>query len=447
MGVDYVWVNIVGGPLGTTVDASATEICHGELVHLYTYPDGGSGNYTYSWTSDPAGFTSTEQNPSDYPDITTTYFVEVFDGFTTVNDQITIQVNAKPLADAGEDQIINEGTKTTLNGSGSGGSGNFSYHWEPASYLLENNIPDPQTVILYEAVLFTLVLDDENGCPSNPDQVLVSTEGPALAAFPLADPPEICLGETITVSANATGGGGEYTYLWTSDPPGFTANTAGFTDNPDVSTRYDLQLSDQYGNEFAGHINVTVNELPEIDLIPENLIPEGRDTISICVRDTVMLDAGHDDDPPGTIYFWNGNFENRYYHASTNGNWMDIQTHSVYVKHGVTGCENTGELTIIFNFDNCEISVPENKPDLSDVINLQPNPNNGDFKLTINQTITDLEAQIFDISGRLVYTEQWNGNLNSGYQIQVSTNQIEKGVYLVFLISGTRNTIHRMIVQ
>ncbi len=447
LGVDNVWVNVVGGPLGITVDASATEICNGELVNLYAYPDGGSGEYTYSWTSDPVGFTSNEQNPSDYPNITTTYFVEVYDGFTTVNDQITIHVNAKPHADAGADQTINEGTSTTLNGAGSGGSGNFSYHWEPASYLIENDIPDPQTLVLYEAVLFTLVIEDENGCTSDPDQVLVNTEGPALAAFPIADPPEICLGQAANVSANATGGGGEYNYQWTSDPPGFTANTDDFTDTPDVSTRYDLLLTDQYGNEFTGHINVIVNQLPEINLIPDYIIPVGEDTISVCVRGSVQLDAGHDADPPGTIYFWNENFENRYYLASTNGNWIDIQTHSVYVKHGVTGCENTAELTIIFDFNECEISVPENIPDLSDAIDLHPNPNNGDFTLTLNQTITNLEAQIFDISGRLVYTEQWKGNLNSGYQIQVSTNRLEKGLYLVFLKSGTRTVIHRIIVH
>lgn len=446
-GEDAMWVNVNGGPLDITIDASSTEICEGDIVNLYSYPNGGSGDYTFTWTSDPPGFESTEQNPSDYPEVTTTYTVEVFDGFTTVTSSITITVNPRPVADAGPDQTINTGTFTTLNGSGSGGSGNFTYHWEPGAYLVQNDIPDPQTIILNDPVLFTLIVEDANGCASDPDNVLINTSGPALTAFPLADPPEICLGDQVYVYANATGGGGDYTYQWSSDPPGFSATSADFTDTPDESIRYDLLLTDQYGNSYSGHINVTVDPLPQIDLIPENIIPSGQDTITVCVRDTVLLDAGQDGDSPGTIYFWDQNYENRYYVSTTNGNWIDVQTHNVFVQNGVTGCENTAHLTIIFDFNECAIGIPENKTDLSAAVDLHPNPNNGKFTVSFNEKLEGLNIDVYDVSGRLVHQETFSDSFVPGDQVQVDAGMLEKGLYLVHLNSENKTSVIRMVIQ
>jgi len=447
LGVDTVWVNVVGGILTVTIDVSATNICQGNIVNLFAYASGGSGEYTYNWTSDPVGFNSTEQNPSDYPDITTTYYVEVNDGFSTTTESITIAVKLKPVANAGLDQTINVGAFTTLNGSAGSGSGNYSYHWEPDTYLKENNIPDPQTVNLFDPILFTLIVEDANGCTSDPDNVLINTTGEELSAFPLANPTEICKGETVTVHANASGGGGDYTYQWTSEPAGFSAATADFTDTPEESTRYDLLLTDQYNNQFHGHIIVTVDPLPEIDLVPDNIIPSGIDTINVCVRDTVLLDAGQDGDPTGTTYFWNNNYENRYYLCTTNGNWIDIQTHNVVVTNGVTGCLNQGQLTIIFDFNRCAIGVPENKIDLSTAVDLHPNPNQGKFAISFNDRLKGLQVQIFDVSGRLVFHEEFNDSFVFGDEIQINTGHIEKGLYLVYLNSENKTDVVRMVVQ
>jgi hypothetical protein len=446
-GEDKVMVNVTGGPLGITLGASSTEICSGEIVNLYAYPDGGSGEYSYTWTSDPVGFESNAQNPSDYPTVTTTYFLEITDGFTTLNDEITITVNPKPTANAGLDQTINEGTTTTLTGSGSGGTGMLSYWWEPASYLVQNDVPSPKTVVLYDAIVFTLLVDDENGCVSEPDNVLINTEGPALAATPFTETPEICQGESVIVAANATGGGGEYTYQWTSDPPGFTSSQAVFTDTPGLDTRYDLLLTDQFDNQISAHINITVNQLPQIDLIPQGIPVYGEDSIIVCVRDSVYLDAGQDDDPQGTIYFWNNNYEGRYYRATTNGNWIDVQTHSVEVENGVTGCRNQDQITILFDYNQCEIFIPENNYDPGLDIDLHPNPNNGLFTLTLKEDVKDVQVLIVDIGGRMVYQKKWYGQLPAGEQKSFNTDQLDDGVYFVRITSGNRTTNKRMIIQ
>lgn len=447
VGEDTMWVNIVGGPLGVTLSASSTVICQSEIVNLYAYPDGGSGDYSFTWTSDPEGFNSTVQNPSDFPDVTTTYKLEITDGYTTINADITITVNPKPTSNAGIDQTINIGTSTNLAGTGSGGTGNYIYHWEPNSFLQENNVPNPLTTILYDPVIFTMVVEDENACESEPDNVLVNTEGPAISALPLADPPVICLGDETTVAANATGGGGEFVYQWTSSPPGFTSSQASFTDSPEETTRYDLLVSDQYDSEFSGHVTVTVNALPVVDLVPDNIAPIGKDTIAVCVRDSVLLDAGFDDDPLGSIYFWNDNYEGRYFKAVTNGNWLDWQTHSVQVEDGVTKCKNTGNITILFDFNECEIGVPETSVDLYSAVELHPNPNNGRFILSFNEDVSDLEVTILDISGRSVFHQQLIGRTDAGSQVSIHSNDLEKGLYFVRLSSGNTMIVKQMIVN
>lgn len=394
VGEDTVWVNVVGGPLGITMSSSSTDICEGERVDLYVSPDGGGGNYTYLWSSNPIGFNSTEQNPSDFPTVNTWYIANVTDGYTDIVDSIHILVNQLPISYAGEDQIINEGTTTTLEGSASGGTGDYSYRWEPSSWLESNIIANPLTLPLFEPAVFTLWITDEKGCESVPDDVLINASGGGLSAFLLAEPDEVCIGQSTSISANATGGGMEYTYLWTSNLTGFTSIEEIFFVSPEETTTYYLLLTDQHQTEFESEITIIVNPLPIINLIPENANSIG-DTIIVCVRDTVMLDAGFDDDPLNTEYFWTKtNLVNRYYTASTNGSWIDMQIHAVRVTDGSTGCINTDSISLLFDFSECEISLPENYSSLSNFITIHPNPNKGNFTIDVNKNIGALNVSI-----------------------------------------------------
>ncbi|MBN2172990.1 MAG: T9SS type A sorting domain-containing protein [Bacteroidales bacterium] len=76
--------------------ADPADVCFGESTQLNANVTGGSGNYTYSWTSDPEGFTSSEASPIVIPEDTTTYFVEVFDGTFTVSDFVVVNVAPMP---------------------------------------------------------------------------------------------------------------------------------------------------------------------------------------------------------------------------------------------------------------------------------------------------------------------------------------------------------------
>jgi hypothetical protein len=92
-------VTLVVGENILLVNATATPgiICQGESSQLNVSATGGSGSYSYSWTSDPPGFTSSEPNPLVNPEETTVYTVEVSDGTNSNSDNVTVTVNPLPV--------------------------------------------------------------------------------------------------------------------------------------------------------------------------------------------------------------------------------------------------------------------------------------------------------------------------------------------------------------
>jgi hypothetical protein len=73
-------------------------------LHADVY--GGSGTYSYSWTSIPSGFTSGLQNPKVKPQQTTTYVVAVSDGTSTRHDTTELRIVEPPTAFAGNDTTV-----------------------------------------------------------------------------------------------------------------------------------------------------------------------------------------------------------------------------------------------------------------------------------------------------------------------------------------------------
>jgi len=78
-------------------------VCIGDQTQLYSSASGGTGTYTYAWTSIPPGFTSNQQNPFASPTEDTKYVVEVDDGNATKNDTVLVMVNTMPDIYAGPD--------------------------------------------------------------------------------------------------------------------------------------------------------------------------------------------------------------------------------------------------------------------------------------------------------------------------------------------------------
>ncbi|MDP1623629.1 MAG: T9SS type A sorting domain-containing protein [Bacteroidales bacterium] len=111
-------------------------VCLGDSTQLNVSANGGSGTYTYSWTSIPPGFTSTLQGPKVAPTDTTKYIATSNDGTLTRHDTVTVNLQYKPVVFAGADTTVCwYVTEIDLHGSATNykqfgwsttGTGNFS---------------------------------------------------------------------------------------------------------------------------------------------------------------------------------------------------------------------------------------------------------------------------------------------------------------------------------
>jgi len=97
-------------------------------------------------------------------------------------------------------------------------------------------------------------------------------------AYATATPNPICIGDFVTLSANIfVGTTGNYTYAWTSNPPGLSSNLQTVIHTPGVNTTYFLTVSD--GSNTSQHsILVNVNTPPWISPGPDKTICTNQTT-------------------------------------------------------------------------------------------------------------------------------------------------------------------------
>ncbi|MEN8225265.1 MAG: T9SS type A sorting domain-containing protein, partial [Bacteroidota bacterium] len=89
---DQMIITVIGGVLSVEVSAEPEEVCEGEPTQLLALPSGGSGSYTFAWSSDPSGFTSDISNPIANPLLSSAYYVNVNDGFEDAVDSVEVVV-------------------------------------------------------------------------------------------------------------------------------------------------------------------------------------------------------------------------------------------------------------------------------------------------------------------------------------------------------------------
>jgi hypothetical protein len=82
----------ISGTYNATATATPSSITPGETVQL-SVTTGSDASYTWDWSSGPAGFTSSVQNPSVTPAVTTTYYVTVTNGPCTATDSVKVTVS------------------------------------------------------------------------------------------------------------------------------------------------------------------------------------------------------------------------------------------------------------------------------------------------------------------------------------------------------------------
>lgn len=318
---DQVTITVTGGILSVNATASSYTICNGQSTQLNALASGGSGTYTYSWASNPSGFSSTSQNPTVAPVTTTTYTVTVDDGFNTASSGLTVTVNPLPTADAGSDVSVCSGSSVNL--SASGGT---NYAWSPSGGLSSTSISNPAASPA-SSTTYTVTVTDSNGC-SNTDDVNVTVD-----AVPTANAGSdiaICSGNSAGLSAS-----GGTSYAWS--PSGGLSSTSIYnpTANPSSTTTYTVTVTNVQGCTDSDNIIVTVNPLPSANA--------GSDD-AICFGNSTNLNA-----TGGTDYAWSpsGGLSST---SISNPVANPTSTTTYYVTvSDANGCSSTDDVSVTVN--------------------------------------------------------------------------------------------------
>lgn len=269
-------------------------ICAGQSATLSV-----TGTESYTWSTGGTG-----NSVSVSPSTTTTYTVTATtSGGCSDTEQLTVTVNAIPIADAGTPQSICPGGSATLTASGGG-----TYQWNTGASTQSINVSPGSTTA------YTVTVSN-NGCTAT-DNVTVTVNSSIVADAGL--PQTVCPGYSATLTA--TGGG---TYAWSEG-----SSTASITVSPASTTTYTVTVTNL---GCSGTDNVTVT-------VSSSITPDAGAPQTICSGQSVVLTASG-----GSTYAWSEGSST----ASISVSPLSTTTYSVTVSSG--GCSGTDNVTVTVN--------------------------------------------------------------------------------------------------
>lgn len=230
-------------------------ICEGDQVQLSVY-----SNYSqnsYSWTSIPAGFSTTNPYPIVSPTETIKYVATYSNPINCLSpvpfDTVEITVDGTTVNDLGVDQEICFGDSVTL--VSSKGTGNVTWSSSPSGFSSSDSLVrvSPSTTTYY-----TQQLSNVN-CTST-DQVRV-TVNQLPNPFVTNSTAVACSNASALLTMDNFVSG---SYTWTS-PDGVTSSGSSLSIGPDEGGTYYLEITDFKNCYGIDSVSVLIDEMPSIN--------------------------------------------------------------------------------------------------------------------------------------------------------------------------------------
>ncbi|MDD3876116.1 MAG: PKD domain-containing protein [Bacteroidales bacterium] len=233
-----VTVGNIGAP---TLQTSFTDASCGQANGSATVTaTGGSGTYTYLWSTTPPQTTQTATN------ITAgTYSVTVDDGVCPASASVTINDISIPIYDSIH-SILDANCNNPVGGAivtVTGGTPPYNYEWSTTPV---QTTPNLQNV---GQGTYSVTITDSQGCSTTSSVTIGGIPGPTLT---MSSTNEHCDQGDGTASCVATGGSGTYTYLWSNQ----STNTSI---SPLSAGTYSITVNDGNCDAFA---SVSISNVP-----------------------------------------------------------------------------------------------------------------------------------------------------------------------------------------
>jgi len=360
---DTATVTIYNVP-GFTVSVDSTnESCGHSNGTATANPNGGSGVYTYSWSTIPM---QTQQTATNLP--AGNYTVTVNDGNCTASATISV-INL-----SGQSVTISNVNNTTCgysNGGATinvtGGTPGYMYAW--------NTIPAQTTQNLQNVIAgtYTITVYDSNNCSATNSVTIIDSPGPAVQITNIV--PENCGFLNGSLTAVSTGGTPPYTYQWSTIP---VQNTSISTGLP------------------TGIYTVTVSDANGCTTMASEIVPVIGGPIA-----TVTATPEYCDRMDGMAYVIT---------TGGTGNYTYIwDTNPQQTADSATGL-SAGNYTVTVNDGGCSITITVAVPAV-------PGPNAGFVAHPTVLTTIDGPVKFDDISNGSIISWEWN--LGNGSTIEV----------------------------
>ncbi|MBX7154586.1 MAG: aryl-sulfate sulfotransferase [Candidatus Kapaibacterium sp.] len=205
------YVNGSSGTPTLSVSASPQSVCEGSSTQLTASVTGGTG-YTYSWSSNPAGFSSTSATPVVSPTQNTTYIVTATNGTNTFTDSVVVTFKTKPVVSGitGKTESYKGATQTYSVPSVSGAT----YVWTVGTGSTINAGQGSNSITVgfgnNDTTTITVVITGSNGCSAT-QTIKVALAGASFSVAPTslnfqsnADSAKVMVSSVISWSASTT---------------------------------------------------------------------------------------------------------------------------------------------------------------------------------------------------------------------------------------------------
>ena len=233
----------------------AATSCSGASVTLGGTSTKGS---SYSWKSNPSGYSASTSSVTVAPKVTTMYYLTETNGAgCSKTDSVKVTVVAGPSVVVGKSQGICQGAKAVSLGASA--TKKMSYSWISSPLGFTSSSSSISVSPTSTTVYYLTVTDSTTGCSAT-DTARI-TVYPIPAAYLGLSSDSVCLGSAIILGTKAVSGN---TYTWSSKPTGLSATASSVSVSPKVATTYYLSETSAFGCKNNDSMKVYIRPVPTV---------------------------------------------------------------------------------------------------------------------------------------------------------------------------------------